>query len=71
MDRTVLTEADDHIRYMEWFLEEVRGTLPEEEKVTPEHIKISEVLEWHLKIAKVHYRNLLHCYKIAEDSNKD
>lgn len=34
-----------------------------------EDVDVAEVLEtlrWHLKISRIHYRNLLHCYAISE-----
>jgi len=70
LDRTELTKADENIRYMEWFLDEVKEAESKEDS-TEERAKVAEVLQWHLKIAKVHYRNLLHCFKIAENTSKD
>lgn len=64
MANSVLEEASSHIEYMKWFIEEVKhNTAPSTEK---EEAKIYQVLEWHLKIAKQHYKNLLHCFDLSD-----
>lgn len=66
LDRNPLNIADANIKFMQGFLKNVKEYTIVESTTGDEYRQVISVLEWHQEIAYRHYRNLLHCYNIAE-----
>lgn len=65
LDKSALTVADTHNRALEEFVKGIKA-LNREGNSTPESEDIVTVLEWFLSLGKQHYKNLLHCFAVAE-----
>ena len=66
MDRSPLTKAEEKIKGLEWFIDELKAV----DNPPDETQSVIDILSWHLSISRQHYRNLLHCYSIGERSQK-
>lgn len=62
LNRATLTEAEMHIKQMEQFVAAAKQGM---EPGSDQQLAV-ETLEWFLFIGKNHYRNLLHCFSVAE-----
>lgn len=66
IDRSELSLAEHNNKALEEFVDEIKSVNNQGDNPSVEAERIVMVLEWFLDRGRDHYRNLLHCFSIAE-----
>lgn len=70
VDRDPQNEAHKNIEALEEFIKLLEDAEASNEDGDVDVTTALHTLRWHLKISRVHYRNLLHCYAIHERGSR-